>query len=136
MELTTRLAARLTHRPRVLRGTQESFTLSFGDVFVQAAPTRATPSWSRSVTSSCPPTGNRLPPNTMRAHDAPHAAGPHRTSPERRGISTGPRAHVRRLTLKSNASTRNEPSHGIAGAAGGKVLSWLVVDISSWCRRI
>lgn len=37
MELTTRLAARLTHRLRVLRGTQESFTLSFGDVFVQAA---------------------------------------------------------------------------------------------------
>lgn len=37
MELTTRLAARLTHRLRVLRGTQGSFTLSFGDVFVQAA---------------------------------------------------------------------------------------------------
>lgn len=37
MELTTRLAARLTHKLRTLPGTHESFTLTFGDVFVQAA---------------------------------------------------------------------------------------------------
>ncbi len=37
MELTTRLAASLTHKLRTLRGTRGSFTLSFGEVFVQAA---------------------------------------------------------------------------------------------------
>ncbi len=37
MDQTTRLAAALTHRLRLLRGTQESFTVDLGDVFYQAA---------------------------------------------------------------------------------------------------
>lgn len=37
MDLTTRLAAALTHRLRLLRGTQESFTTNLGGVFYQAA---------------------------------------------------------------------------------------------------
>lgn len=37
MDLTTRLAASLTHRLRILRGTQDSFTVDLGDVFYQAA---------------------------------------------------------------------------------------------------
>lgn len=37
MDLTTRLAASLTHRLRKLRGTQESFTVELGGVFYQAA---------------------------------------------------------------------------------------------------
>ena len=32
MDLTTRLAASLTHKLRTLRGTQESFTVDLGDV--------------------------------------------------------------------------------------------------------
>jgi len=37
MDMTDRLAARLTHRLRHLRATQESFTIDLGDVYVQAA---------------------------------------------------------------------------------------------------
>lgn len=37
MDQATRLAAALTHRLRLLRGTQESFTVDLGDVFYQAA---------------------------------------------------------------------------------------------------
>ena len=37
MDLTTRLAASLTHRLRKLRGTQDSFTVELGDVSCQAA---------------------------------------------------------------------------------------------------
>ncbi len=37
MDQTTRLAAALTHRLRLLRGTQESFTTNLGAVFYQAA---------------------------------------------------------------------------------------------------
>ena len=37
MDQTTRLAAALTHRLRLLRGTQESFTVDLGEVFYQAA---------------------------------------------------------------------------------------------------
>ncbi len=37
MDPTTRLAAALAHRLRLLRGTHESFTVTLGDVFYQAA---------------------------------------------------------------------------------------------------
>lgn len=37
MDATTRLAAALAHRLRLLRGTRESITVDLGDVFYQAA---------------------------------------------------------------------------------------------------
>ncbi len=52
MDLTTRLAARLTHELVTLRGTQNSLTLNLGRLFLQAASYQARPCSSRSPPTS------------------------------------------------------------------------------------